>query len=108
MLKVILETCLLEDAQKARACRLAREAGLDFVKTSTGFSAGGATRPTWPSCGPRRAPAMGVKASGGIRDYAAALAMVKAGATAPGRLRVPGHRGRGARGRLRLLKALSG
>ncbi|MFA6092193.1 MAG: deoxyribose-phosphate aldolase [Elusimicrobiota bacterium] len=80
-LKVILETSLLTDEEKVRACRLAQEAGADFVKTSTGFSGAGATvedvRLMRETVGPR----MGVKASGGIRDFAAARAMVEAGAT---------------------------
>jgi deoxyribose-phosphate aldolase len=49
-LKVILETCLLDDAQKRRACEICRELGVAFVKTSTGFSSGGATSATWRSC----------------------------------------------------------
>lgn len=81
VLKVILETCLLDDAQKARACDLAREAGLDFVKTSTGFSTGGATEADIALMRRQVGLAVGVKASGGIRTYDTALAMVKAGAT---------------------------
>lgn len=80
-LKVILETGLLSREEKVRACLLAREAGADFVKTSTGFGPGGATvedvRLLRETVGPR----MGVKASGGIRDAAAAAAMIAAGAT---------------------------
>jgi deoxyribose-phosphate aldolase len=79
--KVILETCYLDDAQKQAACRLAVEAGLDFVKTSTGFGSGGATvadvRLMRDAVGGRA----GVKASGGIRDLQTALAMVAAGAS---------------------------
>ena len=80
-LKVILETCLLDDAEKVRACELAREAGLDFVKTSTGFSTGGATGADVALMRRTVGGGMGVKASGGIRTYETALAMVRAGAT---------------------------
>lgn len=81
VLKVILETCLLTDGEKVRACELAAEAGLDFVKTSTGFSTGGATRADVALMRRTVGTAMGVKASGGIRTYGTALAMVQAGAT---------------------------
>jgi deoxyribose-phosphate aldolase len=81
VLKVILETCLLDEAEKARACELALEAGLDFVKTSTGFSTGGATSADVALLRRVVGPTMGVKASGGIRTYEAALQMVRAGAT---------------------------
>ncbi len=80
-LKVILETCLLTDGEKARACELALEAGLDFVKTSTGFSTGGATEADVTLMRRTVGTALGVKASGGIRTYEAALGMVLAGAT---------------------------
>lgn len=79
--KVILETGLLTDEEKKTACRISREAGAAFVKTSTGFAGCGATvrdiRLMREAVGPR----MGVKASGGIRDYDTAIAMVHAGAT---------------------------
>ena len=81
VLKVILETCLLDDAEKARACELARDAELDFVKTSTGFSTGGATEADVALMRRTVGSALGVKASGGIRTYEAALRMVRAGAT---------------------------
>lgn len=81
VLKVILETCLLDEAEKARACELAVEAGLDFVKTSTGFSTGGATPADVALMRQTVGLDMGVKASGGIRTYETALQMVKAGAT---------------------------
>jgi len=81
VLKVILETCLLTDEEKAQACVLALEAGLDFVKTSTGFSTGGATEADVALLRRTVGTAMGVKASGGIRTYESALAMVFAGAT---------------------------
>lgn len=80
-LKVILETCLLDDAEKRRACELAGEAGLDFVKTSTGFSTGGATQEDVALMRRIAGSSMGVKASGGIRTYETALQMVHAGAT---------------------------
>ena len=81
VLKVILETCLLDDVEKARACELASEAGLDFVKTSTGFSTGGATEADVALMRRHVGTRLGVKASGGIRTYEAALRMVCAGAT---------------------------
>jgi deoxyribose-phosphate aldolase len=81
VLKVILETCLLEDAGKVKACELAREAGLDFVKTSTGFSTGGATEADVALMRHTVGPRVGVKASGGIRTYETAFQMVRAGAT---------------------------
>lgn len=81
VLKVILETCLLENAETARACQLALEAGLDFVKTSTGFSTGGATEADVAFMRGEAGLQMGVKASGGIRTYDSALKMVLAGAT---------------------------
>ena len=81
LLKVILETGLLDDGQKETACRLAAEAGADFVKTSTGFGAGGATVADVQLMRRVVGPAIGVKASGGIRDLPTLLAMVSAGAT---------------------------
>jgi len=79
--KVILETCLLTRDEKIRACGLAVEAGAKFVKTSTGFSTGGATLEDILLMRERVGPKFGVKASGGIRDTATALAMIEAGAT---------------------------
>lgn len=79
--KVILETCYLTDDQKRLACRLAVEAGLDFVKTSTGLAAGGATVEDIRLMRAAVGQDMGVKASGGIRDLATAQAMIEAGAT---------------------------
>lgn len=81
VLKVILETALLDDAQKEAACRIAAEVGADFVKTSTGFSTGGATIDDIRLMRRVVGDALGVKASGGIRDAETALAMVKAGAS---------------------------
>ncbi len=79
--KVILETCLLTDAQKVAACRLCVEAGADFVKTSTGFSTGGATVEDVALMRKTVGPTMGVKASGGVRSYTDVMRMVEAGAT---------------------------
>lgn len=81
VLKVILETCHLDEAQKRHACQLAVEAGLDFVKTSTGFGPAGATEADVALLRAAVGAALGVKASGGIRDYGAAYRMVRAGAT---------------------------
>ena len=80
VLKVIIETCLLTDEEKVRACKLAKEAGADFVKTSTGFSTGGATEKDVKLMRETVGPDMGVKASGGVRTKEDALKMIKAGA----------------------------
>ena len=79
--KVILETCLLTQDEKLRACSLVVESGANFVKTSTGFSTGGATLDDVKLMREAVGPKFGVKASGGIRDTATALAMIAAGAT---------------------------
>ena len=81
ILKVIIETCLLTDEEKVRACTVSKLAGADFVKTSTGFSTGGATVEDVKLMRETVGPEMGVKASGGIRDYAKAKAMIDAGAS---------------------------
>lgn len=81
LVKVIIETCLLTDDEKVRACQLAQKAGADFVKTSTGFSTGGATVADVALMRKTVGPDMGVKASGGARSYEDALAFIKAGAT---------------------------
>jgi deoxyribose-phosphate aldolase len=81
ILKVIIETCLLDDAAKELACRAAVEAGADFVKTSTGFSTGGATVEDVALMRRVVGPDVGVKASGGVRTRQDALAMIDAGAT---------------------------
>ncbi|WP_428375418.1 deoxyribose-phosphate aldolase [Lichenicoccus sp.] len=81
VLKVIIEACLLTDDEKRTACRLAKAAGADFVKTSTGFSTGGATRADVALMRAEVGPDMGVKASGGIRTLEVARAMIEAGAT---------------------------
>ncbi len=80
-LKVIIETCLLTDEEKVQACLLAKEAGADFVKTSTGYGGGGATVEDVALMRRTVGLTMGVKASGGVRSFAQALAMVQAGAT---------------------------
>lgn len=80
-LKVIIETCLLTDEEKITACKLSKEAGADFVKTSTGFSTHGATVEDVKLMRKTVGEDMGVKASGGIRDRETALKMVEAGAT---------------------------
>lgn len=81
LLKVILETCLLTEEEKKKACELAVKASVDFVKTSTGFSTGGATIEDVKLMRSVVGPTMGIKASGGIRDLATAKAMIEAGAT---------------------------
>ena len=81
LLKVIIETSLLTDEEKVIACKLAKEAGADFVKTSTGFSGGGATVEDIALMRKTVGPEMGVKASGGVHNRAQADALVAAGAT---------------------------
>ena len=81
LVKVIIETFLLTDDEKVTACKLAKEAGADYVKTCTGFSGGGANV---HDIALMRAPVgadMGVKASGGVRDYESAKALIEAGAS---------------------------
>lgn len=81
MLKVIFETSLLSDKEKVQASVICRMAGADFVKTSTGFGGGGATIEDVALMRQVVGTRLGVKASGGIRDAAGALAMIRAGAT---------------------------
>lgn len=81
LLKVIIETCLLTDEEKVKACELSKEAGADYVKTSTGFSTGGATIEDVKLMRKTVGPDIGVKASGGVRDEAKARAVIEAGAT---------------------------
>lgn len=81
LVKVIIETCLLTDDEKVLACRTAKEAGANFVKTSTGFSIGGATVEDIRLMRETVGTEMGVKASGGIKTYEDAIAMIEAGAT---------------------------
>ena len=78
--KVIIETCLLTDEEKVKACEAAKAAGAHFVKTSTGFSTGGATTHDIALMRKTVGPEMGVKASGGIRDDETTMAMIEAGA----------------------------
>ncbi|WP_332846890.1 deoxyribose-phosphate aldolase [Pseudomonas lactucae] len=80
-LKVILETCLLDDEQKVQACEICRELAVAFVKTSTGFSRGGATVEDVALMRRTVGSSVGVKASGGVRDYPTAVKMIEAGAT---------------------------
>ena len=79
--KVIIETCLLTNAEKIRACRIVLDGGAQFVKTSTGFSTGGATIADVKLLREIVGEEFGVKAAGGIRDTQTALAMIEAGAT---------------------------
>jgi deoxyribose-phosphate aldolase len=81
LVKVIIETCLLTEEEKVRACQLAVKAGADYVKTSTGFSTGGATVEDVALMRKTVGPEIGVKASGGVRDLQGAEAMIQAGAT---------------------------
>ena len=81
LVKVIIEACLLTDQEKVVACQLSQKAGADFVKTSTGFSTGGATIADVTLMRETVGTEMGVKAAGGARSYADALAFVEAGAT---------------------------
>ena len=81
LLKVIFETCLLTDEEKVKACHVAEKAGADYVKTSTGFSTGGATESDVALMRKSVAEMTGVKASGAVRDLATTMKMIKAGAT---------------------------
>ncbi|KPL25017.1 MAG: deoxyribose-phosphate aldolase [Anaerolineae bacterium SM23_84] len=81
LVKVIIETALLTDDEKVKACTLAKAAQADYVKTSTGFGPGGATLHDVELMRRTVGPEMGVKAAGGIRDYETAQKMITAGAT---------------------------
>lgn len=81
LLKVIIETCNLTEQLKIKACQLAKEAGADFVKTSTGFASGGAEIEDIKLMRKTVGKTMGVKASGGVRTYSDAIKMINAGAT---------------------------
>jgi len=81
IVKVIIEACLLTDEEKIKACQLSQEAGADFVKTSTGFSTGGATVEDLKLMRSTVGPNMGVKASGGVRTKDDALNAIEAGAS---------------------------
>ena len=78
--KVILETCLLTDEEKVHACEISKKVGAAFVKTSTGYSTGGATAHDVALMRKTVGPDMGVKASGGVRTYEDAVTMIEAGA----------------------------
>jgi deoxyribose-phosphate aldolase len=80
VVKVIIEAALLDDDEKVKACVLAKAAGADFVKTSTGFGPGGATAADVALMRRVVGPEMGVKAAGGVRDLQSAQAMIAAGA----------------------------
>lgn len=79
--KVIIEACLLTDEEKVMACKLSKEAGADYVKTSTGFSTGGAKASDIKLMRETVGPNLGVKASGGVHDYAGAMEMIENGAS---------------------------
>ena len=81
LVKVIIETCLLTDGEKVKACQLAVAAGADYVKTSTGFSTAGANIADMTLMRKTVGPNIGVKAAGGTRSYADAESFIKAGAT---------------------------
>ena len=81
IVKVILETCLLTDEEKVLACRASERAGAAFVKTSTGFSTGGATEEDVALMRKTVGNRLGVKASGGVRTRAQAESMIRAGAS---------------------------
>jgi len=81
LVKVIIEACLLTNEEKIKACEISKEAGADFVKTSTGFSASGATKEDIALMRKTVGEDLGVKASGGIRDFKTAMDMINAGAS---------------------------
>ena len=81
LVKVIIEACLLTDEEKVKACELSVEAGADFVKTSTGFSTGGATAADIALMRKTVGPDLGVKASGGVRSLEDMQTMIENGAT---------------------------
>jgi deoxyribose-phosphate aldolase len=80
LVKVIIETCLLTDEEKVKACAISKMVGADFVKTSTGFSTGGATVEDVRLMRETVGPEIGVKASGGVKTYQDAVNMIRAGA----------------------------
>lgn len=81
LVKVIIETCLLDQDEKRRMCAAVTQAGSDYIKTSTGFSTGGATLADVEFLRKHVGPGVKVKASGGVRDKETALAMIEAGAS---------------------------
>ncbi|MBU3142488.1 deoxyribose-phosphate aldolase [Clostridium sp. CF012] len=84
VVKVIIEACLLTDEEKVKVCEIAKEVGADFVKTSTGFSTGGAIKEDVALMRKTVGLEMGVKASGGVRDFNSAMDMINAGASRVG------------------------
>ena len=88
VLKVIIETCLLTDEEKIEMCRVVSKAGADFIKTSTGFSTGGATREDVALFKQYVSPGVGIKASGGIASLQDAEDFLKLGATRLGTSRL--------------------
>lgn len=88
ILKVIIETCLLTEEEKIRMCEIVSQAGADFIKTSTGFSTGGATVEDIRLFAAHVAPGVKIKAAGGIRNFADAEAMLAAGASRLGTSRL--------------------
>lgn len=81
LLKVIVETGFLDDFEVTKVCEIVRDAGADFIKTSTGFSQGGATVHNIELMKGILGNSLGIKASGGVKNYEQAVAMIKAGAT---------------------------
>jgi len=81
LLKVIVETGFLDDSEVTKACEIVRDAGADFIKTSTGFSQGGATVHNIKLMKSVLGDSLGIKASGGVRNYEQAVALIEAGAT---------------------------
>ncbi len=81
VLKVIIETCLLTEEEKIKMCEIVSNSGADFIKTSTGFSKGGATREDIALMKANVRPGLGIKAAGGIRSFADAEDFIKLGAT---------------------------
>ena len=99
-LKVIIETCLLTEAEKVRLCQVVTDAGVDFIKTSTGFAGGGATLEDVALLADHVGPGVQVKASGGIAGLQDAAAMLAAGAARLGTSRVVGEVKRKEEGRI--------
>lgn len=88
VLKVIIETCLLTEAEKIEMCRIVSESGADYIKTSTGFSTGGATPEDIALFAKNVRPGLGIKAAGGIRSFEDAEKMISLGATRLGTSRL--------------------
>ena len=88
ILKVIIETCLLTEEEKIRMCKVVTDSGADFIKTSTGFSAGGATREDIALFAAHVGPDVRIKAAGGIKSFADAEAFIRLGASRLGTSRL--------------------